>query len=189
MREDNILCLFTPGCVPHLHPIILLLVTWPSQWVPHLHPIIHPLVPCPFQGVPHLHPIILPQVQGPLWRGTLAMIWWSTPPPHPGLDWGTPLPLPSWDRLRLDWLRRGHYTSCSFPQDDFLVTKMNSSLLLFQIILWTQPKYSLPCIVQLCLSLLLTRVRYEIMYVTLLSMSRRNIVYFLISLVAIVTGW
>ena len=99
--------------------------------VPHLHPIILPQVPCPFwggtpsdysqvppQGVPQSQvggtPILaggtLSQVR---MRYPLARTGWGTPSQT---GWGTPR-----DRLCLDILCRGLYTSCGFPQEDCLV--------------------------------------------------------------------
>ena len=100
-REGSVftgVCLFTPGGVPHLHPIILPLVPRPfrGRQVPHIHSIILPLVPCTFWGYP----------------------------PSPGMGYpparsGWGVPLLCWDGLPLQQgqqreylLRGGRYASC-----------------------------------------------------------------------------
>ena len=122
--------------VPHLHPISLPLVPCPFWGVPHLHPIILPLVPCPFWGVPHW------LVLGPFLRVPQSWCW--VPQSQEGLPmvgypparsrWGTPpgLGYPSsevkmghpthQDRLFLDRLCHGLYSSCGFQQEDCPVT-------------------------------------------------------------------
>ena len=111
--------------------------------VPHLHPIILPLVPCPFQmgrtpqsqvgnipvpgRVVHQSQVEVPPSQDrtgyPLPRTGLGY-----PPPQPDRMGTLPLSRtelgypPSGKTGSLDRLRCGQYASCSFPQEDCLVT-------------------------------------------------------------------
>ena len=63
----------------------------------------------------------------PVWDRTDGV-----PPIQDRTGWGTPsetgqdgVPSTPGDRLCLDWLRHGQYASCGFPQEDFLLFKIN----------------------------------------------------------------
>ena len=87
--------------------------------------------PSPRQGVPEVHSLITgqgyPSSGVPLWPGQD----WVSPrqertgvPPPPGQDkTGVPQAMTRVPHSPRDWLCRGRYASCGFPQEDFLVLK------------------------------------------------------------------